>query len=285
MTKDPKQQELFPLNVSPRPLIFSSRRIVLSFAPKSACSHVIMWFWLQEQLFHAALYYSQWPHDFRNEVYYDSARYEQRAKAFLSGNKPNWTLIKVTRDPAKRLVSQFRHCLRYNIIDPQIRNRLGREMSRDTLSFAEFVSVLNALPLQRPSTTDPHVCAQSHPVWKETFGRTITVNVDNTDLSDALSRIEQTFDLRKTDLEAHPQFTRITKAHYSAPAQDQTRIDAVKDWGNFGFSRASLRDGGVFPKDNLLSLAQKVVGDLYPDDIASTQTSDTLGTLFSAETA
>ncbi|MBU2943919.1 sulfotransferase family 2 domain-containing protein [Shimia thalassica] len=267
------------LNVTPMPLIFSQKRVVLSFSPKSACSHAIIWFLLKENLLPAANYFSHWPHDFRNKVYYNSQVYKQRKQAFAKADPNNWTLLKVTRDPAKRLISQFRHCVRYNVIDTQIQNRAGISMSKDGLSFNDFVKVLKKIPRERPSTSDPHVCAQFQPVWTLPFGRVITINVDDCEVNDVLNLVEKELDMSVTDFETQGTFARIKKIHYAK--KEPVVVDApAEGWENFKLTRQAIKDDEYFPKKELLPHAQKVAAKLFPNDSTQTACSDSEGTIF-----
>lgn len=273
------------LQVSARPLIFSSQRLVLTFSPKAACSHAILWFYLKERLMAAATYYSKWPHDFRNEVYYNSTRYKLRADALRNGNRKNWTLLRITRDPAKRLVSQFRHTVRYNIIDTEIKDLLDLNPRTDGISFDQFTEVLTQLPKTRPSATDTHLCAQKHPIWEAGFGRIITINADHMDVNASLNAVEREFDMHETHFDAHPQFLKLREIHYARPTdtvQSGKRDDYP--WHKFKFTRKAVQEKGFFPKESLLPTATKIVPFLYPDDIGQIETGDTAHRLFQSET-
>jgi hypothetical protein len=203
------------LNIEPRPLFFTSEKIVLSWSPKSACSHAVVWFFVKEGLLRAANYYDGWPHNFRAEVYYRSAAYKAAAAKFLAAEAAGYTLVKVTRDPAKRLVSIFRHVCRHTFLRDDLTRELGFDVAREGLSLVDFDRYLAGKRLVVPSEVNFHLCAQYHPVWDMAFDRVVTINMDQTDLNAGLNRVEAEFGLPHTDFKAVPKFDGLRRLHYA----------------------------------------------------------------------
>ncbi|WP_417606173.1 hypothetical protein [Primorskyibacter flagellatus] len=276
-TEEPKDEWFDAFQVNPRALIFSKQRIVVSFSPKSACSHVVTWFFLKERLLAAANYYHPWPHNFRTKVYYDSAQFRRRRNALLANGQQDWTLIKVTRDPVKRLVAILRHAVRFPIAD-EIALQRGINIKRDGLSLREFGEVLKTVDLTRAARqVDTHLCSQIHPIWDMPFGRTITLNLDEVSLNDGLNDIERSLGLEVTNFSAHPKFDEIRESHYVNNDQD---LDTEQNPEDVKFRRNQVERR--FPKTVLQKLpyTSELAHHLYPDDFSQVVTNDTKGELF-----
>lgn len=275
--KEPQDEWFDAFQVNPRALIFSKQRIVVSFSPKSACSHIVTWFFLKERLLAAANYYHPWPHNFRTNVYYDSAQFRRQRRALLSGGQEDWTLIKVTRDPVKRLVAILRHAARFPIAN-EIALRQGIDIERDGLSLRELGEVLKSVDLTRASQqVDTHLRAQFHPVWDMPFGRTITLNLDEVHLNNSLNDIERSLGLGVTNFSAHPKFDEIRESHYVNNDQD---LDADQSLEDVKFRRKQVERR--FPKTALQQLpyTSELAHQLYPNDFPQVITHDTKGELF-----
>ena len=181
----------------PSPIAIASERMVVSWSPKSACSHVVLWTFLHEGLAAEAAAYHDWPHEYRMHVYYRSARFRRFAHDVVAGGGRGYTLVKVTRDPAKRLVSMFRHACRFPFMTEIFREKLGIDIATAGLSLRDFATVLQDLPLVVPTAMDPHISAQYHPVWDWDFDRVITLNIDQIGLDDALNAVEAEFGMKE----------------------------------------------------------------------------------------
>jgi hypothetical protein len=203
------------LRIEPRPLFFASRKLVLAWSPKSACSHVVVWFFLRQRLLSAANFYHGWPHKFRAEVYYRSEAYTKAAETFLADEARGHTLLRVTRDPAKRLVSIFRHLCRHAFQRNELSAVLGFDVARDGLSLVDLERFLEGRSLTVPSETNFHVCAQYHPIWDMPFDRVLTIDMDATDLNAGLNRVAAEFRLSHTDFAAVPKFDALRRTHYA----------------------------------------------------------------------
>ncbi len=121
----------------------------------------MIWFFLKEGLLPAANYYHSWPHKFRVDVYNHSHTYKRLAARLLASKGEGHTLLRVVRDPRKRLVSIFRHVCRHASLRRAVDRKLGLDTERDGLSLREFDAFLSDEQLSVPSRLNMHVCAQT----------------------------------------------------------------------------------------------------------------------------
>jgi hypothetical protein len=207
-----------PFGIEPRPLMIRAAKLVVAWSPKAGCSHVAYWTFRHEGLLEAAQAYHDWPHRFRQDVYYQDEGYRAAAAEVLAGGGRGYTLLKVTRNPAKRLVSMFRHACRFPFLYAPARRRLGIDIRETGLSLRDLDALLRGVRLTVPTHADPHVCAQVHPVWHLGFDRVITLNMDRTDLNAGLNAVERDLGLPVTDFAAIPAFTALRETHYAEAA-------------------------------------------------------------------
>ena len=272
-----KKRQLTTSQLGERPLIFTKQPIVVSFSPKSACTHVVTWYFLHERLLPAANYFHAWPHQYRTKVYYHSAMYQRRRETLMQQGPKNWILIKVTRDPMKRLVAIFRHAVRTPFAD-ELALKRGINIEKDGLTLREFGEIYKGVDLRRSSKeADIHACSQIQPVWDLNFGRTITLNMDEVPLNDSLNDIERSVGLNITNFSAHAKFSQIRDNHYVNNDQDLESVSSLED---VRFYRDEVDKR--FPKTALQNLpfTSELAKKLYPDDFAPVRTSDTKGELF-----
>lgn len=259
----------------PRPLVFSTAPVVLSWSPKSACTHVLCWFLAHEGLMTAAEYYDLWPHEFRGKVYYRSRTYRAAATRFLDSGGAGYTLIRITRAPERRLVSVFRHALRTGLVRAALDTELGRDTRATGASLQEFGAHLAGRPLVTPSEVNMHLRAQYHPVWDMAFDRVITLNMDETGLDAGLAAIEADLGLPSQDPMAHAYFRQVRQRHYSrdVPWIGPGPVEAAR-------LGAAGEDG--FPKRALegTALVRELAQELHGIDHGRVATADTAGRLF-----
>jgi hypothetical protein len=269
------ETSLKTFNIESRPLLFSKKDVVVSWSPKSACSHVAVWFFLKQGLLPAVNYYHSWPHKFRAEVYYKSATYQRRVAAVEESNGGGFTLLKVTRDPTKRLVSIFRHVCRHTFMHDEIRRKLKLNAARDGLSLRDFQKLLKRENLLLPSKVNVHLCGQYHPVWDMNFDRTVTLNMDTNPLNPSLNEIEAELDIPPTHFDNVPKFNQLRESHY---AKEQ-EFEGATDIESHKFKASETT---TFPKKALLAspLMQQMAKDFYPKDFGAVDTLDTAGKLF-----
>lgn len=264
------------LSIDPRPLVFSKRKIVISWSPKAGCSHVIVWFFIKEGLLQAVNHYHKWPHNYRTQVYYKTATYKRDAAKLYKSGGEGYTLIKITRDPAKRLVSIFRHLCRHRVLYNKLSEKLNLDARKDGVSLLDLQKYLDGENLTPPTKVNPHFCAQVHPIWNIPFDRIVTLNMDQTDLNSGLNSIEKEFGLKKTNFDSVQKFKQIRENHYGK----DTIYKGAEPIEEHRFFPSELDTG--FPKSQLSesSILQNMARDFYTSDFGRVDSGDTQGKLF-----
>jgi hypothetical protein len=264
--------------IEPFPLILRKANTVVSWSPKSGCSHVVLWTFLHEGLFHACNYYHGWPHHFRLDVYYRSAGFQAALQKVLASEGTGQTLLKVTRDPKHRLVSIFRHVCRFPFLHQPVKDILGIDMRATGLSLADFDAVLGGLKLVIPTDVNPHVRAQRHPVWEMPFDRVITLNMDEIPLNDSLNAVERALGLTETNFARYAKFQNLRENHYAK----ETVYDGAAPIERYRF-RPEETD--AFPKRQIQAspLLERMARQHYAVDYGLVDSGDTAGELFRPE--
>ncbi|WP_444758846.1 hypothetical protein, partial [Puniceibacterium confluentis] len=237
-----------PLFQGARPLVFADRPLVVSWSPKTACTHVLMWFLHHQNLLPAALYYGDWPHTFRGQVYYRSLSYRRAASALRDSRGRGYTLLRVTRAPHRRLVSSFRHVMRHNLLQDVLDPALGRDTSVSGASLTEVGCVLEQHDLCTPSGLDMHICAQFHPLWDMPFDRVITLNLDDMPLGAGLRAVEDELGLTPSPVDDLPGLQAMRHRHYTGDAPHAGPAPVEDTW--------LTGQGETFPKSALERAAQ-----------------------------
>jgi len=272
----PARRSFEELRTRPTPLLIRDAGIVVAWSPKSACSHVALWTFLHEGLYEAATAYHVWPHEYRMRVYYKSREFRRAAHAVAETGGRGHTLLKITRDPRKRLVSMFRHAVRFPFLAGPFRRELGLDIAARGVSLRDFGALLRRLPLVPPTPSDPHVCAQYHPAWDWDWDRVVTLNIDQFTMNDGLNAVEDAFGLARTDFAGRAAFDDLRKLHYSVPARLET--DGPIEDHRFEAGRVKR-----FPGNQLLRspLVASLAEELYAVDMgAATDLGDSAGLLF-----
>ena len=127
------------------PVFIRKANTVVLWSTKSACSHIVLWTFLHDGLFGEATAFSEWPHNYREKVYRKGAAFRAPLKRLLDGGEAGHTLIKVTRDPKKRLVSIFRHACRFPFLYREVKQTLGFDVRSEGLSLVDLDRVLRRL--------------------------------------------------------------------------------------------------------------------------------------------
>ena len=259
----------------PRPLIFSDRPVVVDWSPKSACTHALIWYLAQEGLVRGAEFFDPWPHRYRGQVYYRSMMYRQAATRFLNSGGRGYTLLRITRAPARRFVSIFRHVARTGLLGSAMSAALGRDTSETGFSIREMGRYLEGRDLVVPSEENFHLCAQYHPVWDMAFDRVITLNVDETALETGLGDIERDLQLPGRRVADNPWFHSVRSRHYARNVPHEGN-GAVED------RRFGSASGANFPKSALeeSEVVRDLAARLHGIDLGRVGTSDTAGRLF-----
>jgi hypothetical protein len=256
------------------PLFLRETDTAVAWSPKSGCSHVVLWAFLHEGLFEQANRYSAWPHDFRVRVYHQGPLFGRPLRRLQSRGGAK-TLLKVTRDPKRRLISIFRHVCRFPILRAEVQAALGFDVRRRGLSLADLDTVLGTLQLAPPTAANPHVRTQRHPLWDMSFARVITLNLDEVPLNASLNAVEKSLGLPHTDFDAIPEFGRLREAHYAKEGD-------FAGPGPIESHRFHPKDTEIFPKRALLAspLLERMARRHYVVDYGLVDSGDTAGELF-----
>ena len=92
------------------PLIDLQRRFLIDWSAKSAATVVAKMFFNHLGLLEEALQYSDWIHDYREDIYNPAIKSVDLQKCFLDST---FVKIKFVRNPYSRAVSSYIHCLRF----------------------------------------------------------------------------------------------------------------------------------------------------------------------------
>ena len=263
------------------PVFIRSRKAVVHFSPKAGCSHAVLWSFIHDGWFRAAERHDPWPHNYRLQVYHKKAAFKLQVRALLASEGAGYTLIRITRDPAARLVSIFRHACRFPFLGKPVRQVLGFDMRTRGLSLADLDAVLGSLNLVPPTDADAHVRTQYHPLWDLNFDRVITLNMDEVPLNQSLNAVERALRLPRTDFDQLPAFARLRDTHYAQPAA----FASAEPIETFRISRDMAAH--AFPKAEIG--ASPLVADMaarhYAIDLGRVGSGDTAGELFQRSAA
>lgn len=265
------------LKVSSLPLIMPGRKIVVSWSPKSGCTHVVVWFFIKTGLLQKANAYHDWPHNYRIDIYQKSTKYVKHVEQLKESDGKGYTHIKITRDPTKRLVSIFRHVCRHAFMHREFSRKLKLNAKRDGVSLLDLRSYLEGENLIKPSLINPHLCAQTHPVWDLSFDRTITLNLDQTELNAGINAIERDLGMGETPFADIPKFNTVREIHYAKSSE----YDGPEPIEEHRFMPSETDD---FPKQQLIesTILQQMAREFYAADFGKVDAGDTAGRLFTA---
>jgi hypothetical protein len=242
----------------PHPLIDPRSRMVVLYSAKSACTNVLIWFLHHLGHAEAARDYHGWPHQYRDHVYYQSLLYRQVA---TSRDLKTFTVVKVVRDPFKRVASSFRHVVRHSVL----RDGIGRKL-RDTqiekhgLSFASFLDFLEATDLTR---CNPHYSLQRHAIESKLRVKHL-INVSKEDLFGRLNDVERDLGLPVTNLAQSPWVKKLEERHH----QDDADLGDPESVYTQRLTREQALRGPWPSYDTLLTpTARERIAKLYAADI------------------
>ena len=256
------------------PVFIRQADAVLSWSPRAGCSHAIFWAFLHEGVLDRAAAESPLPHRYRTFSYQREPRYHWDLLRVMTFGAPRRVLIRVTRDPKRRLVSIFRHCCRNAIVHAESRTRLGFDPSVEGFALADLDRLLDGMVLTHPTTVDPHLMVQSNPLWDLPFGRTITVNIDEVPLNASLNAIERELGLPVTAFETVPAFRKLRKSH-------NAKLSSFSGDGPIEAYRFGSKETKEFPVAELLRspLLERMSRTYYAADYGRVASGDTAGVL------
>jgi hypothetical protein len=262
----------YPFTFSP--VFINKANAVVSWSTKAGCSHVVLWALLHQGFLRHASQGRELPHRFRIQVYQQRPAFKAWVRRMRREGGAGRTLIRVTRDPKKRLVSIFRHTCRFPFLHEAVRARLGFDPAVEGLSLADLDAVLAGLDLAPPTSADPHVRGQYSPLWELGFDRVITLNMDETPLNPGLNAIERSLGLPETGFDI-PAFRNLREIHYAEPRA--FRRDAPIETYRF-----RPHETKAFPKRELMAspLLERMARRHYARDYGQVGSGDTAGELF-----
>ena len=256
------------LAVSPQPLINYFQGFGVIWSAKSACTNVLVWTLIHMGLLDRALAHDPWPHEFRDVFFIGGGSEYQKALDNVAISSLPW--LRVIRDPARRVVSSFRHALRYGYENANLTKALGRTIDAETgFSFMDFLRYLRTLESLAVGGCNPHFCLQQHPVEKYVLDATV-INIDRMPLAQGLRAFERTLGLTWSD--GQEQLYRATLKNIVTnvrPGHWAARYDAAAD-----MSEDVLRSGDTvrpWPKDEsfLTPRARGQIAKIYRRDFAA----------------
>lgn len=218
------------LNTEPKILFDHNRQLVLMWSPKVGCTFLCKWFFAQMNLLDAALYYNNWVHRFRQDVYYRSEGYVENIHKVLNGD---FTVIKVVRNPFARAVSSYITALFQALNKPgmPIYEKMKKELEgffhrplieNELFSFREYISYLENIDIL---TCEAHHRQQMHPLEIEKL--LIPTHIVELEKSEAeLKKIEKGLNLKSIDLHTLKQ----SQHHTKREAQPEFCGDVRFDW-------------------------------------------------------
>ena len=262
------------------PVFIRKADLVVSWSPKSACSHVVFWAFGHEGCRDQAARDHHLPHAYRIHTYQKQPAIMRRLRRLRAGEADGLTLLRVTRDPKKRLVSIFRHACRHPFLHAAVREKLGFDPAVEGFALTDLDALLDRLTLGWPTDADPHVRTQASALWDLPFRRTITINMDEIALDPALHAVERALGLPETDF-GHPAFKNLREAHYARPRRFPKGVPVATH-------RFRREETPSFPKGELMAspLLERMARRHYAADYAAGLASgDTAGELFQAAPA
>ena len=257
------------------PVFIDRADTVVSWSPKSGCSHVVLWAFLHEGFLAEASGAKELPHRFRLQVYQKRPAYTAALRRLRRDDGAGRTLVRVTRDPKRRLISIFRHACRFPFLAPLVRARLGFDPEAEGLSLTDLDALLGQLDLRSATAADPHVRCQWTPLWEMGFDRVVTLNMDERPLDPGLNAVERSLGLPETAFDRLPAFQALRELHYARPRPyvGEGPIETHR------FRRQETRH---FPKRELLAspLLEAMARRHYRHDYGQVASGDTAGRLF-----
>lgn len=188
------------LDTRPRPLFNPGERLVSLWAPKAACTVVLVWHLSRIGALRAAFDYHAWPHRYRTDVM-ERGRLQRDS---LNHFQPkDYVVVRFVRDPFKRAVSAYRHALRYHLMPKPggfpvnliRRHRLDADRG---YSFVTFLETVAEWPFR---ALDIHLRPQMHPI-ESLLTPDVVVNADAGSLTDQINALETALGLTPTDFPA-----------------------------------------------------------------------------------
>lgn len=248
-----------------RPFPFFKADVVLSYSAKSACTTVVMWYLAVEGHMDSASRLSVGPWRYPNARLLWSRRFVRRIP--IDRDLSSWTLLRVMRNPLRRLVSSFRHAVRTGYADESLSARFGREIrAAEGLAVEEFLDLLEQEDLDRCNV---HHRLQRNEIDDMGFGESIVLDVESTDLEEALLRFSRRFGLPEVRFDALPRYREFAAVHH-APSDDGSKVSELDDEAliRHRFTQAEARRHWPGGRLESLPAVQEAARRLYAPDWA-----------------
>lgn len=185
------------------PLLAPGFPIAVCWSAKAGCTTVLKWFLEHNGLLEEATAYSQWVHNYREQRLCAGHDYRRSCELLFSQARAGKYIVKVIRDPARRVVSGYLHLLRQGhhetwpagaTVDRwKTEAGLGRQRG---ISFRQFLRFL-AEEQAQGRALDPHFCPQFEPLQD----LRVHAHIPLERLAAALRNLERRFGLPHVDIE------------------------------------------------------------------------------------
>lgn len=189
------------LNIAqdPLPLIDINHKIGLLWSPKAGCTFALKWFLFQTNQLDKAIEYDPWVHNYRIDKIQNTPKYWQLLNTV---NQEEISFIKFVRNPFSRAVSSFFHVLmltenndpRMSVVKEQTL-KIFFPTSRNSLSFRQFIEVLNNIDLNQ---IDTHIRHQFHPFETELKNPINIIKIEES--KHELPKLETKLNLKLSDI-------------------------------------------------------------------------------------
>jgi hypothetical protein len=187
----------------------ASNKLVLIWSAKAGCTFAIKWLLDHMGLLEEAIAYDRWVHRYRVEKLYASEAHEAAVENFLV-SPASYRVVKLVRQPFKRVVSSYAHAATCGYEDARISAFLGRAVDGTCrFSFREFVHYLESINLRRGNI---HHRLQTHPLERIYIAApSFLVDLDRS--LQSFSRLEVFLGLPRTELRRY-----LNSHHHVQPA-------------------------------------------------------------------
>lgn len=188
------------LDTRPRPLFNPRERLMTLWAPKAACTVVLVWHLSRIGALNAAFDYHGWPHRYRTDVLEKGRLHHDSLEHFAP---EDYVIARFVRDPFKRAVSAYRHALRYHLMPKPRKFPAGlfRPHRLDATQGYSFVTFLETLRHWAPEKLDVHLRPQKHPS-ESVLTPDVVINADRGSLTGQINDLERALGLDLTDFSA-----------------------------------------------------------------------------------
>ena len=223
----------------PQPLYSKKHNLALFFSAKAGCTWAVKWFFFQTDFLDNALFYHPWIHEFRIKVFYQSSEYE---KNITSITYPETRVIKVVRNPYKRVVSSYIHAAKCGYENEKIADFLGRTIDQEeSFSFREFISYLGNINLK---ACNIHHRLQLHPAEeKGLVAPDRIIHLENS--LEQIREVEEEYDLRSSN------FEELRQSSHHTLRSENTEFCGDKRFCFYPQTRTPIPNSSSFYDDSL----------------------------------